>query len=504
MPGDADEIDAAALAALSPDAFRQFIIRCVRRLCWEMLSCDGTPEDRETAVRDIPDELDRAVRENDAAFNSTVSQLGALATAIGGPSATSADASHVFACYSAALNAAFGALATSRAQDGLALLRATMRISELPPLRRHEERPDRDIKRRAIRRDLDAALAASTAAAQPIDFGPLWLPGELPDDAYDWGGSLDQMENRVIAIVGCTASGKGKLGRALARALGGEIVSVDSMKVYRGMDIGTAKPSAEARAEVPHHLIDVVDPWESFSAADFVEQADRAVEDIHRRGKPALAVGGSMLYFRCFYEGLFDAPSANAEIRAEIRRRAESEGLDALHAELARVDPEAAGRIHRNDLRRVERALEVYQLTGRPISEMQREWDAGAIRRPDWSWTLIGLRREREKASRRINARVRRMIDLGLVEEARRIWSDPRGVSEQARQATGYAELFEHFAGRLTLERAIEEIKIHSRHLAKHQRTWQKRFPAVRWLDVTPADDVASLLRRAMELMPGA
>jgi tRNA dimethylallyltransferase len=273
------------------------------------------------------------------------------------------------------------------------------------------------------------------------------------------------------------------------------------MKVYRGMDIGTAKPTAAVRAEVPHHLIDVVDPWQSFSAAEFVEHADRAVEDIHRRGRPALAVGGTMLYFRCFYEGLFEAPSANAEVRAEIRRRAEAEGLDALHAELARVDPDAAARIHRNDLRRIERALEVFQLTGVPISRMQREWGGGAIRRPDWNWTLLGLRRGREAASRRINARVRRMMEQGLVEEARRIWSDPRGVSEQARAAVGYAELFEHFEGRLTLQRAGEEIKIHSRHLAKHQRTWLKRFADMRWLDMDAGEDRSALLRRALHVI---
>jgi tRNA dimethylallyltransferase len=309
------------------------------------------------------------------------------------------------------------------------------------------------------------------------------------------------VENRVIAILGCTASGKGALARALAMEIGGEIVSVDSMKVYRGMDIGTAKPTPAQRAAVAHHLIDVADPWESFSAARFVELADRAVAEIHGRSRPAVAVGGTVLYFKCFYEGMFAGPSADPAIRSEIRAQAAREGVDVLHAELARVDPAAAARIHRNDLRRIERALEVYRLTGRPISELQKQWDNELTRRPQWSWTLIGLRHERQAASRRINDRVRRMIAAGLVEEARRLWSDPRGVSDQARQAVGYAELFDHFEGRLTLEEAVEKIKISSRRLAKQQRTWLRRLPNVRWIDGEESDDITSILLRARPLV---
>jgi tRNA dimethylallyltransferase len=309
------------------------------------------------------------------------------------------------------------------------------------------------------------------------------------------------MENRVITILGCTASGKGGVARALATALSGEIVSVDSMKVYRGMDIGTAKPTAAQRAAIPHHLVDVADPWEAFSAAEFVQLADKAVAEIHARGRPVIAVGGTVLYFKCFYEGLFAGPSADESIRAEIRARAKREGLDALHAELARVDPEAAARIHRNDLRRIERALEVYQLTGAPISELQRQWDSDAIRRPEWDWRLIGLRREKEAASRRINERVRRMIADGLVDEARRIWSAPRGPSQPARQAVGYSELFDHFDGTLSLDDAIERIKIDTRRLAKQQRTWLKRLDGVSWVDVTEDDSVEAVAERVRALV---
>jgi tRNA dimethylallyltransferase len=308
-------------------------------------------------------------------------------------------------------------------------------------------------------------------------------------------------ENRVITVLGCTASGKSNLGRRLAQALSGEIVSIDSMKVYRGMDIGTAKPGAEERAAIPHHLIDVVDPWESFSVARFVELADAAIADIHARGKPAIAVGGTMLYFKAFYEGLFEAPSADEDFRRRLRARAAQEGLDVLHAELAAVDPVAAERIHRNDLKRIERALEVYTITGRPISALQREWAEPRQRRPDWRWILLGPRREKARASQRINDRVRRMVQGGLVDEARRLWADPRGISEPARQAVGYQELFEHFAGNCPLDYAIEQIKIHSRHLAKHQRTWIRKRTDVHWIEVEKGENNYSVCKRTLHLL---
>jgi len=301
----------------------------------------------------------------------------------------------------------------------------------------------------------------------------------------------------VLVILGCTASGKGTLARALAARMGAEIVSIDSMKVYRGMDIGTAKPSAADRAAVPHHLIDVADPWEAFSAAEFVARADRAVADIHARGRPVVAVGGTVLYFKCWYEGLFAGPSADPAVRAELRRRAAAEGPAALHAELAAVDPVAAARIHRNDLRRIERALEVYRLTGRPISSLQRQWGpGGAARRPDWCWRLLGLRRERADANHRINLRVRQMVAAGLLDEVRRLAADPRGLSAQASQAVGYAELLAHLAGRLSFAEAVEQIKVNSRRLAKHQRTWLRRIAGVKWLDVAAGEPDAAVLAR--------
>lgn len=306
------------------------------------------------------------------------------------------------------------------------------------------------------------------------------------------------MERRVVVILGCTACGKGAVARALAEDLGGEVLSVDSMKVYRGMDIGTAKPPADVRARLTHHLIDVVDPWESFSAARFVELADAAVASIHSRGRPVVAVGGTLLYFQFFYKGLFAGPDADPAFRAALRERAAREGVAALHAELSARDPAAAERIHRNDLRRIERALEVLHRTGRPISALQQQWDADDVRRPDWDWRLFALRREREANNRRINERVRKMIAAGLVDEVRRLLADPRGLSPQARQAVGYAELLAHLEGRWDLNEAIERIKINSRRLAKQQRTWLKRMADVRWIDLVDEDSVAGVVERIL------
>ncbi|MFQ5491504.1 MAG: tRNA (adenosine(37)-N6)-dimethylallyltransferase MiaA, partial [Phycisphaerae bacterium] len=222
----------------------------------------------------------------------------------------------------------------------------------------------------------------------------------------------------VTFLMGCTGCGKGAVGRALAESIGAEIISVDSMKVFRHLDIGTAKPSAEARRRVPHHLIDVVEPWEDFSVASFLDLAEAAIADAARRGCPILAVGGTALYIKALSEGMFDGPAADPELRSKLMDRAQREGLGVLHAELSAVDAQAGERIHPNDLRRIVRALEVFELTGQPISTLQTQWDQQRTVRP-CAW--IGLRRDREDQNRRTNARVKRMMELGLVEEVTRL-----------------------------------------------------------------------------------
>ena len=304
------------------------------------------------------------------------------------------------------------------------------------------------------------------------------------------------MNGRLYFIVGCTACGKGALGRHLAGLVGGEIVSVDSMKVYRRMDIGTAKPTPEARAEIPHHCIDIVEPSENFSVAQYVEHADEAIEAIRAAGAIPLAVGGTSLYIKALSEGLFEGPSADPEIRAELLARAEAEGPGPLHAELASADPQAAERIHPNDTRRIVRGLEVYRTCGKSLTELQQQWDSGAKR---YDCVFIGLRRDKADQSGRINARVKRMMETGLADEVRGLLAESEAMSRTAAQAVGYAELIAHFRGEYTLDEAVERIKINTRRLAKKQRTWHRRFDGIQWFDLAPDAAVEETARRIIE-----
>jgi len=286
------------------------------------------------------------------------------------------------------------------------------------------------------------------------------------------------------------------MGLQLARRLGGQILSVDSMKVYRRMDIGTGKPSAEVRCEIPHHCIDIVEPSEHFSAARYVEFADRSIAEIASAGAVVLAVGGTALYIKALSQGLFEGPGADPEIRERLKKRAVAEGLAALHAELAALDPASAGRIHPNDEKRIVRALEVRLRTGRPISELQQQWQ-GASRRYDC--VFIGLRRSREDTNRRINARVKRMVQQGLRDEVASLLEEPGGLSDQAAQALGYAEIIQHLRGQCSLAEAVERIKINTRRFAKHQRTWFRRWRNVHWIDAEPDSTPEDLAEQALQ-----
>jgi len=300
---------------------------------------------------------------------------------------------------------------------------------------------------------------------------------------------------KVYFIMGCTACGKAAVGLDLARRIGGRIISVDSMKIYRRMDIGTAKPPPELRREVPHYCIDVAEPSESFSVAGYVAHADRAIADTVAAGAVPLAAGGSSLYIKALSEGLFAGPPADPEVRRALKRRARSEGLAALHAELAGVDAEAAERIHPNDERRIIRALEVHRTVGQPISRLQKQWDAGRRR---YDCVFVGLRRTREDLHRRINSRVKHMIEQGLRDEVAGLLAEPGGLSDQAAQAVGYAEMIEHLRGRAGLDETVERIKVNTRRLARKQRTWHRRWREVLWLDVAPEEPPQSVAERVM------
>jgi tRNA dimethylallyltransferase len=287
----------------------------------------------------------------------------------------------------------------------------------------------------------------------------------------------------MFAVIGPTASGKSRLALELARRVGGEILAVDSMTIYRGMDIGTAKPTPEERAGVRHHLMDVADPGESFAVARFVELADAVIADARRRGVPLVAVGGTPMYFKAVFEGLFDGPGADADLRREL----EQTPPEQLYEKLKQVDPDAAGRFHMNDTRRLIRALEVYELTGRPISDHQKEW-GGKPRHPA---TWIGLTWDKDLLNRRINARVRDMITSGWVDEVRTLLAGPP-LSRTAAEATGYAELADVLNGRASIDDAVEQIKIRTRQLARRQIKWFRRFVGVTWFDgQIAADEIA-------------
>jgi tRNA dimethylallyltransferase len=302
------------------------------------------------------------------------------------------------------------------------------------------------------------------------------------------------MPETAYFLVGPTASGKTEAGLLVAEALGAEIISLDSMAVYREMDIGTAKPTPEERARVPIHLIDICEPTEEFSAGDYVRLARQAVADVQSRGRRVLLVGGTPMYLKRLIEGFFRGPKADWKFRRALRARAQREGAEALHRELARVDPAAAQRIHANDLRRIERALEVHHLTGRPISELQGE-NRGGLSGPK---RLVGIRRSRRDLSQRIDKRVERMWAEGLVEEVRRLAS--AGLSRSASQALSYREALRHLAGELTEEEARELTKRHTRQFAKRQLTWFRSLANIHWVDVAPGEPTERVAARVLEV----
>jgi len=312
------------------------------------------------------------------------------------------------------------------------------------------------------------------------------------------------MNANKLLILGVTASGKGRLAFDLAEILGAEIISIDSMKVYRRMDIGTAKPPKEARKSVKYHLIDIVEPSETFGVATFLELASKAIKQIKRRNKSIVAVGGTAMYIKALLYGLFQGPGTDEQIRRQLQARAETEGLEQLYRELANIDPIAADRIHPNDSKRIVRALEVYQLTSKPISSFQQQWRKNqptAEQNIPHNWTIIGLQRQKADTSSRINKRVKKMLAAGLVDEVKSLLAEDKPLSPQARCAIGYVEIIDYLNGKISLEDATELIKKNTRRLAKNQRTWLKTFKNVNWLNIKPDEQPEKILSRAKNLL---
>jgi tRNA dimethylallyltransferase len=303
--------------------------------------------------------------------------------------------------------------------------------------------------------------------------------------------------HRAIYLTGPTASGKTAVGVAMARRLDAEIIAMDSTTIYRRMDIGTAKPTTAERGGIPHHLIDVIEPWGSASVADYRGWARDAIGEIEGRGKRALFVGGTPLYLKALLRGLFAGPGSDPELRQRLEQEAEAQGDAALHARLAALDPTSAARLHPNDRRRVVRALEVLALTGRPLSELQVEHHQPAPA----GVAVFALEPARARLYERINRRVLAFFDAGLVDEVRSLQSGERPLSSVAAQTIGYREVIAMLAGQATLPETIERIRIRSRQFAKRQGTWFRGLEEVKAFPVgsdEDADAIAERLARGM------
>jgi len=294
---------------------------------------------------------------------------------------------------------------------------------------------------------------------------------------------VSRMLPPLAVITGPTGTGKTEVAVRLASRLRVEVVSADSRQVYRGMDIGTAKPTREQRAAVPHHLVDVVDPDERYNAARFRKEAREAISAILGRGKLPLVVGGTGLYIRALLRGLLPAPPADPEVRRELKALLDREGVQALHARLEAVDPEAAKRIHPRDPVRIIRALEIHRLTGAPLGP-PTHWRRS---RPEWTTLLVGLTRPRPSLYAALDARVERMVARGLEEETRRLLDAGYGP---APPAIGYRHFVRVIQGQWSEPEAIRLMKRDTRQYAKRQWTWFAREPGIRWVDVEAAGGV--------------
>ena len=307
---------------------------------------------------------------------------------------------------------------------------------------------------------------------------------------------------KIVCVVGPTACGKTKMGVALAKLLGGEVVSVDSMQIYRGLPVGTAAPTPEEMEGVPHHMVAVAEPAENWSAARFVEAADRCIQDILARGKTPVLVGGTGLYVESIVAGRdFAAGQTGGEVRKALYEQFEREGIDRLWQELEQVDPESAERIEKNDTKRVLRALEVWRETGKTISAHNAE-SAAMLPKYDALW--IGLAfADREDMRRRIDLRVDAMAEGGIWEEVR--WLAGLDLPEGATvlQAIGYKELMPALRGEQTEAEALEELKLRSRQYAKRQLTWLRRNPAIQWILWESSPDFSAGLQKATEILAG-
>ncbi len=304
----------------------------------------------------------------------------------------------------------------------------------------------------------------------------------------------------VVVITGPTATGKSETGVLVAELVGGEIISADSMLVYRGMEIGTAKPSSMEMRGIPHHLIDIVNPDQEYNVALFQKQARAIIADIHNRNKLPVMVGGTGLYIKAVIDNYdFSSAGGNEHFRNKLLKESNDMGPESLHRRLSKVDPQAASNLHPKDLRRVIRALEVYNLTGRPISSYHKT----GTDQPLYEVYMFGLTMDREKLYRRIEQRVDNMLAAGLIDEVRRLLKQGFSKELNSMCGIGYKEIAAYLTGEISLEKAVETLKRNTRRFAKRQLTWFRRDSRIKWLNVCEYDSYRIVAKEIIGYLGG-
>lgn len=304
---------------------------------------------------------------------------------------------------------------------------------------------------------------------------------------------------KLVVIIGPTAVGKTDLSLELAEQFDGEIISGDSMQVYREMNIGTAKAAPEELARVPHHLIDIISPSDEYSVAQFQDSATRLITEINQRGHLPFIVGGTGLYIESVtHRFQFSQTSQDPELRDRLQRLADTEGVEALHSRLAAVDPVTAERLHPNDVKRVIRALEIYECSGYKMSDFQLR-----AQYSPYDLVIIGLTMDREKLYQRINHRVDLMIEAGLIEEVRSLLDRGYDATLVSMQGLGYKEVIPYLYGEVTLEKAVNDIKQRTRHFAKRQLSWFRRMPQIEWFDMTDPAEQPNNVQTIKQILAG-
>lgn len=318
----------------------------------------------------------------------------------------------------------------------------------------------------------------------------------LPQEQEDQPALFEPIEDAWF-LTGPTAAGKTLVGIELAERLGAEIVSLDSMAIYRGMDVGTAKPGPELRRRVPHHLLDIVDPTEEFSVSQYTAMAHEVAAELRQRGKRILFVGGTPLYLKALVRGLYPGPPADWQFRRQAEEEARRLGTEALHRQLAALDPLAAAKLHPHDLRRIIRALEVFHLTGQPISHQQLQFEEG---RPAEECRVFVLSWPRATLHRRIEKRVERMFQSGLVDEVRQLLARYGTLSRTAAQAVGYREVQQYLAGEWTYQDTVERVTVRTRQFARRQETWLRHMSECTWVPMCPEQPPEQVAERILQL----